>query len=267
MQARRWCGRLVLIAAVTSAVSRAGAQSVVRVLDRDSIPVPFALVQVKGGAERVADSLGRVRLAQDLAPGTTLQVRRLGYAPFMGPAVEGRDRELVVLLEPVRRELEAVRTVAPRSTALSRTGFYDRMQRVQQGAIVGWFVTPEELEQRKVMQVSRALQGVGSTRIARHTDGRPIVTGRGDCPMTVLVDGQRQQHLLKGTPQRAPTSLSGRGRVDDSGGSQSVDELVEGGSVMAIEIYPSAANAPAELIQLTGGGSCGIVAIWTGPRQ
>jgi hypothetical protein len=36
---------------------------------------------------------------------------------------------------------------------------------------------------------------------------------------------------------------------------------------MAIEIYPSSANAPAELQSLAGRGSCGIVAVWTGPRQ
>ena len=44
-------------------------------------------------------------------------------------------------------------------------------------------------------------------------------------------------------------------------------ELVEGSAVMAIEIYPSLANAPDELIPLTGGGGCGIIALWTGPRH
>jgi len=40
--------------------------------------------------------------------------------------------------------------------------------------------------------------------------------------------------------------------------------------VAAIEIYASAANAPAELIPLVGAaqqGACGIVAIWTGSRR
>jgi hypothetical protein len=46
-----------------------------------------------------------------------------------------------------------------------------------------------------------------------------------------------------------------------------IDELVDGRSIMAIEIYPSTANAPAELIPPSGRGSCGIVAIWTGPRH
>jgi hypothetical protein len=256
-----------LAAAIVGVAPHLPAQAVVRVIDRDSIPIPFALVQVKGGAERVADSVGLVRFAQDFVPGAPLQVRRLGYAPFTGLITEAAGREVVIVLDAVQRTLDAVRTVAPRSTAVSRTGFYDRMERVRTGAIVGWFVTPEALEQRKVMQVSRALQGVGSTRIVRHVDGRPIVTGRGNCPMTILLDGVRVNRVLSGAPSRAPTSLNPRGRYEPSDGSLSVDELVDGASVMAIEIYPSTANAPAELIPLTGGGACGIVALWTGPRR
>jgi hypothetical protein len=42
---------------------------------------------------------------------------------------------------------------------------------------------------------------------------------------------------------------------------------VNGLSVMAIEVYASTANAPAEMQTLGGRGSCGIVAIWTGPRK
>jgi hypothetical protein len=64
--------------------------------------------------------------------------------------------------------------------------------------------------------------------------------------MTVLVDRQRINILL--TPE----------------GAVPIDDLVSGRSVAAIEIYASTANAPAELIPLTGNGSCGIVAIWTG---
>jgi hypothetical protein len=46
-----------------------------------------------------------------------------------------------------------------------------------------------------------------------------------------------------------------------------LEDHVAGSEVMAIEVYPSTANAPVELIPLTRQGSCGIVAAWTGPRQ
>jgi hypothetical protein len=46
-----------------------------------------------------------------------------------------------------------------------------------------------------------------------------------------------------------------------------IDQLAAAREVMAVEVYNSTANAPAELIPLTGGGSCGIIALWTGPRR
>jgi hypothetical protein len=76
---------------------------------------------------------------------------------------------------------------------------------------------------------------------------RTIVLGRGGCAMTVLVDGQRINLDLTKLERAVP-----------------IDELVSGRTVAAVEIYPSTANAPSELIPLTGGGSCGIIAIWTG---
>jgi hypothetical protein len=78
------------------------------------------------------------------------------------------------------------------STPLSRTGFYDRVDRVQRGAIVGEFLTPEELNARNAMKVSDLMRGrrlanitfIGSTR-------QPVILGRGGCVMTILLDGSR----------------------------------------------------------------------------
>jgi hypothetical protein len=49
-----------------------------------------------------------------------------------------------------------------------------------------------------------------------------------------------------------------------------IDELLDANAISAIEVYASAANAPAELIPLVGAsqeGACGIVARWTGGRR
>ncbi len=92
-----------------------------------------------------------------------------------------------------------------------------------------------------------------------------IVTGRGGCKMNILIDGQ----LVTGTVQEEQAGgsiLSSGTRVGREGIKWDVDQLVDGRSVMAIEVYPSGANAPAELIPFGGRGSCGIVAIWTGGR-
>jgi hypothetical protein len=50
-------------------------------------------------------------------------------------------------------------------------------------------------------------------------------------------------------------------------GDNTPDDYLGSHEVMAIEIYPSTANAPFELIPVTAQGSCGIVAFWTGPRR
>jgi hypothetical protein len=261
----RWWSVVLALSAITPA---AHAQSVVRVLDRDSLPIPYALVQVGGGTERIADSLGRARFGKEIGAAPSLTVRRIGYAPFQGRATASPHGEFVVLLEPTVRELEAVQTVALRSTPLSRTGFYDRMQRVHDGAIVGRFITPEELEQRRPTLVSQVLQGLPSVRVQRAPDGRAVVLGRGGCPMTVLLDGQRLNGLLQDNKQFRNTSINPRGQYGGGGaGDLSLDQATVATEVMAIEVYNSTANAPSELIPTTGGGSCGLIAIWTGPRR
>lgn len=255
----------------------AHAQGTVRVLDRDSVPIPFAMVSVEGATARATDSTGRVRLAADPGQSPRVTVRRIGYSPFDGAVHRTPSGEHVVVVDHAQRQLETVRTVAPRATAVSRTGFYDRMERVERGAIVGWFISPEDLEARAISQVSRAVEGVGSIRVSRASGGKAIITGRGGCNMIILLDGQRLNKVLgQGASQGAPLSISVESRRAASSrpsspqpvlGDPSIDELVEGNSVMAIEIYPSLANAPSELIPLTGGGGCGIIALWTGPRR
>lgn len=243
------------------------AQSVVRVVDRDSMPVPFALVQVSGGQERVVDSLGRARYNKDIGASPSLLVRRLGYAPFHGRASVSPSGDFVVVLEPVAREITAVRTVAARTTTLSRTGFYDRMHRVQNGAITGSFITPEELERRKPTLISQVLHGLPSLRVQRQADGRAVVLGRGSCPMTVMLDGHRMNGLLQDAPAYRNTSINRSAQYTPPGGALSIDQITVAADIMAVEVYNSTANAPAELVPLTGGGSCGIIALWTGPRQ
>ncbi len=207
------------------------------VVDADSIPIPYAMVTLGGNAARAADSTGRLLLGSDDRLSIDARAQRIGYRPYNGKVVRnGIDKPFTLVLEHAGNQLGAVRTIAPRNTPLSRTGFYDRMTQVRRGAILGEFILPEELD----------LRLVGGS-VANVLYGRQYVTvvsgqlyGRGNCRMQVLVDGKRTEGNSIGVP---------------------------GNEVMAIEIYPSTANAPAELIPLTLRGSCGIVAVWTGPRR
>ncbi len=261
---------LVLLGIGSGAVfAPAAAQSVVvQVVDSAGMAIPFALVDVNAVNGRVADSAGMLRLANMRGDTLRIHARRIGYAPFNGRVGRSaNDGVFRVVLARMTRELEAARVTAERSTPLARNGFYDRMQRVQKGAIVGEFITPEELDQRKPMQISHVLQGRRYVHVQREgMRGRATVGGRGQCPMTILLDGHRMNNVLAPNQGRNEGRRMGGGF---QGGdlTMSIDELVEGGSVAAVEIYPSTANAPAELIPLTGGGSCGIIALWTGGRH
>jgi hypothetical protein len=126
------------------------------------------------------------------------------------------------------------------------------------------------LEARNLSRLSDMLQGRQYSRIANITSSgrmQPVVQGRARCPMNIIVDGQ----YVKNTTQEANVSevpLSIRsGNRSGSAPLITLDEIVDGRSIMGIEIYPSIANAPAELIPTASHGGCGLVAIWTGPRR
>lgn len=228
--------------------------AVVRVRDSSGVPIAHAFVEVEGGRGRVADDSGRVFL--EAAPDSLrLQVRRIGLKPFVGRVGRtARTGEFDVMLSPTAQTLAAV-TVTERGmrTPLERSGFYDRVQRAQRGAFNGEFITPEELESRRGVRTTDLLQGRRFVYPNRTRGLRPqfYLMGRGGCKMTVYVDGQMA-------------------RPEGEGSIVPIDDIVQGSEVAAIEIYASAANAPAELVPLTGAaqqGACGIVAIWTGGRR
>jgi hypothetical protein len=254
-----------------------GAQTTIRVVDRDSVPIPYALVLVGSTPGRATGLSGEVRLPEALRGQVDLRVQRIGYQPFQRKvAAPTQGGEILVQLSPLAMGIDTVRAVASRETPTSRTGFYDRMERVRNGAITGEFITPEELQQRNPQKISDILRGRRSVTVARlsgDASGRMTALGRGgNCNMTVLLDGTRVNGLFEKEQFDAPTSMvrqgsRGSGAGVSSGTGIGFDEITAVGAVMAIEIYPSMANAPAELVPLTGGGSCGIIALWTGQRR
>jgi len=235
---------------------------VVRVRDIGGRGVPHALVEIEGGRGRVTDDSGRVLLSA--APDSLkMAVRRMGYSPFFGKL--GRDAatgEFAVLLPPRAQVLGAVRVTVQNNVPLQNTGFYDRVLRTQRGAFNGDFITPEELDAHPVMRVSDLFTGRRFVSVSRAPGGRPmaILLGRAGCRSSVFLDGR----------MISPSDESGQTPTESKTAYVLIDDVVDPHSVAAIEIYASAANAPAELIPLVGAaqqGACGIVAIWTGSRR
>jgi hypothetical protein len=262
-----------LLAALLMCVSASlAAQSPprVKIVDEAGVPVPFAVVVLSGGASRFANSEGGLGLSGDARDSIRITARRMGYRAFAGWVHEDATRTFVVVLDRIAATLDTIQVSGLSDTPLMRTGFYDRALRVRNGAILGEFLGPEDLEERNASRTSQLLSGRRYARVSQYNSGgrpRPVILGRGGCGMTVLIDGQRMTSTLQDAiAEEVPTSING-GTRRTAGVKLDIDELVDGRSVMAIEIYPSTANAPAELQTLGGRGSCGIVAVWTGPRK
>jgi hypothetical protein len=242
----------------------------VRVSDTTGVAIPYAVIEANPGGRRVADSLGQAAIELPARVNSiTVQVRRIGFLP--GRAVLSTGDQLHdIRLSPVARELSAVVISDRRNNLLVSRGFYDRLERVRRGAFTGEFITPEDLERLSPGTVSRALSESRYVRIGR-VGGRQlaVLLGRGNCGYTILVDGSRVAGTLE-------ENATGNTSIDPRGSSRrgsretppdiSIEEFVNGLEIAAIEVYPSAANAPAEIQAraMGGRGACGIVAIWTG---
>lgn len=244
---------------------------VIVVSDVRGIPIPFAAISLRGTGDRVADADGVLTVRMSASDSVKVRARRIGFRERVVTVARTNGDTIRIALESLAAQLATVTVEERANTPLNRTGFYDRMQRVQNGAITGEFITPEELEARNVMQVSTILQGRRGVRVARTGKQQVVLLGRGGCGMTIVLDGQRLNNTVEESVQRTSAqSINANAqfrRPREEHTQLSVDELVNGANVVAVEIYTSTANAPAELINLTGGGSCGIIAIWTGPRK
>jgi len=136
------------------------------------------------------------------------------------------------------RQLEGMRTTADRVTP------FDRFE-AHRHARYGSFLDPVDLAERKPALPSDALVGVPMVRVTRRGDGVVVLgrrTGRGECEMSLLVNG-------------VPRRLMQPGDFDLLVGP------VE--HVRAVEVYARASDVPAEYIYESDMLQCGLVAVWT----
>ena len=245
--------------------SALGAQDnriVLRVLDPETKAIPYALVTLRDGVSRVANDSGLVYFNEAPRDSMRFVVRRIGYEPWSGWVRRSEiTGEFAVALRVLPRSIQGVQITERANTPLGRSGFYDRVQRVQRGAYVARMITPEELEIRNPIKLTQMLQGENLVRVQRYDMNRSMLTGRGGtCAMTVLMDGMR----LSGTLEEL---LENRTNPPPVSSLSSIDDVVQVQSVAAIEIYGSTASIPAELQRSAGNVQCGLIAVWTGRRR
>ncbi|MHB1096870.1 MAG: hypothetical protein ACYC3F_11930 [Gemmatimonadaceae bacterium] len=272
--------RTALLAALSilavTAEGQSGRSVTVRVRTPGGQPVPYAVVSVDGSIDRIADSNGALAVVLGARDSVRVSARRIGFRPFDGWARRAAgDDAFEAAMTPLAAVIDTVRVTVRQSTPLSRTGFYDRAERAQKGATLGEFITPEELDARNPSRLSNILQGRQYSRIAMTNAGgqrqQAVVLGRARCAMNIVLDGQAVTNTLQEIiTTDIPTSINPRGSrpTDEKAGLRiGLDDIVDARSVMAIEIYPSVANAPADVIPTASRGACGVVVIWTGARR
>ncbi|MBW7934383.1 MAG: hypothetical protein H3C62_12425 [Gemmatimonadaceae bacterium] len=272
---RKICVVVALVGAAVNIVEGQSARAVtVRAVTAGGQPVPYAVMSVEETPDRIADVNGALSLPLKARDSVKVSVRRIGFRPFDGWARRaGSDDVFEAVMTPVAAIIDTVRVTARQATPLANTGFYERVERVKKSAMLGEFISPEELDRRNYNRLSDILQGRQYSRVQMmrgREAGRPylVVQGRGRCLMNIVVDGQH----VRGTSQdlnasEIPTSIRSSGSAQGGSASIGLDDIVDGRSIMGVEIYPSMAGAPVELIPTSSRGSCGLVVIWTGPRK
>jgi hypothetical protein len=206
---------------------------------------------VRGIARSDAD--GRFTLKSE--PGDTVRVRveREGYATLESkPWVLGRNAvlELTLRLKPIPLTLDTLTVTGAWRSRNRQT--YDRRRR---GEIEGSFADGEKLERIHFARTSDLLRAL-FPRILPTPDGRIMVRKRGvdisgnaSCQPRYYIDGMRYP------------------------GDLSLDALVTGPQIRAVEFYPDALFAPPTLSagndrmivnnKMTLSKPCAIIVIWT----
>lgn len=236
----------------------AGAQDTRRVsgtvLDSLGTPVPYANVDGGPRYRTLTNVSGEWALTLPAKQKIQIAVRRIGFLPGKLDLEAGGDTSVTVVLQPlavlmetqVIRAKEQVRNLAFR-------GFYERMAEAERGALVGEYVTPEEIEMRNPQRVTQLLEQRRGLSVRRSGTCNIVVTcfrvlGANNCVATVYLDGHRINRL-------SDAAASG------ANAAPALDELITVTSVSAIEVYPRGSSAPPKYQSLAG--TCAVVVIWT----
>ena len=226
------------------------------VTDSGGRPIPY--VNIDGGPRHrtLTDASGGFTMVLSAREGLDIAVRRIGFLPARLRVEAGGDttvsvsmQQLAVLMNTqVVRAQQQVRTLETR-------GFYGRMLDRARGALVGEFITPEEIEMRNPQRPTQLLEQRPGISIRRLGNCQVIVKcwavlGTGGCIATVYLDGQRLNPLGAATNERPNWENT-----------PAIDELIPVSGISAVEVYPRGASAPPKYQGLSG--TCAVVLIWT----
>lgn len=223
-----------------------------RVTDTEGGFLGYANIQFNGGNRIIANDSGYFTITVGTTGPFTLLLRRIGFEPAEVTFPSMPDTAIHVSMKAVATRLPEQRvTTGAAFVSLDLSGFYRRMRDRERGTNTGHFVTPEELEFRRPIALTAAVEQFPQIRI-RPIPGtsRPLlrnlrIEDHNGCPLTVYLDRVKIQ----------PTRFRGQ-PVDEQ-----VNTLIHPSSMAGIEVYPRSAAAPPEF-QMEA-GTCGLVLVWT----
>jgi hypothetical protein len=174
-------------------------------------------------------------------PGTyRLRAERPGFVPVVSSAMELKEGDTIQVQVVMSKSAVVLNPVVvkarPRRTGRPLDGYYIRLDQRLSG---GRFITREELDRSRAGRTTDVLRRVPGVQLAPapHSIGSNVVVN--GCSPTVIVDG-------------SPTPLLSGLTIDD---------LLKPWMLEGIEVYPSAAEAPAEYAMYVG--RCGVILLWT----
>lgn len=231
---------LLLVPLAAAAQDGGRARLHVGVQTPESEPLPGATVVLRDGRGAAADAEG-VATIENVAPGPdTLRVSFIGRATQEVAVTLGAPGPWALLVElpDATGLLGSVVVEAAggdlRNTRLGRDGFFRRQRR---GG--GTVLDAEDLARRNSPTVSGALYGAPGVRVQQGRTGATAVSTRGNCRMSVYLDGT-YNGLLTGDLDVIPPQ-----------------------DIVAVEIYRDS-QVPVQYRPASRpGSSCGVVLLWT----
>lgn len=195
-----------------------------------------------GHAQTFTDAEGRFLLRAPSRGEYRVRVGYLGQADVESqPLALGPDPTQVLLhinLQPLELEEITVEVGSTWRRGLERVGFYRR----QRTGFSGYFLTEEEIAERRPIQTTDLLRGLPGVMM------RPNRLGFG---WTVLFTRSAErcapEVVLDGFPVETDAYTT-------------VDDLVHPSNIAAVEVHTSLATMP---ILYTGVNQCGAILIWT----
>jgi hypothetical protein len=246
------------------------------VTDEQGNPLPYANVQLNGGRRFIANDSGHFAIPVGTGR-VQLLSRRIGYEAAILDVDAETDTTVRMQLRSVAQILPGQTVEGRREvTSLKLYGFYERMEQAQKGLNFGWYVTPEDLEIRRPVNVTDAIQHFPNIQIrpgnAEYTisisssgsSPTPLthprnmrIEDRSGCVLTVFLDGIRIQPSTRAIGHGYKGDRQFMGDLQD----EQINALIAPGSVAGIEVYTRGLSAPPQYQPL--GGTCGIVLFWT----